>query len=59
LCETLPKPDTFGAITGVPVPEAADIADLNRQLLNACEQDEYRLIAGRQKRLFQLFLEMV
>jgi hypothetical protein len=29
------------------VPEAADIAERNRQLLNACQQDERRLIAGR------------
>jgi hypothetical protein len=33
----------------VPVPEAADIADMNRQLLNACQQDEHRLIAGREQ----------
>jgi hypothetical protein len=26
----------------VPVPEAADLADMNRQLLNACQQDEHR-----------------
>jgi len=31
----------------VPVPEAADVADLNRQLLIACQHDEHRLIAGR------------
>jgi len=30
----------------VPVPEAA-VADLNRQLLIACQHDEHRLIAGR------------
>jgi hypothetical protein len=29
------------------VPEAADVADLNRQLLIACQHDEHRLIAGR------------
>jgi hypothetical protein len=33
----------------VPVPEAADIAERNRQLLNACQQDERRLIAGREQ----------
>src|SRR4029079_6493881 len=31
----------------VPVPEAADVADLNRQLLIACQHDDHRLIAGR------------
>ena len=31
----------------VPVPEAADVAELNRQLIAACQQDERRLIAGR------------
>jgi transposase len=31
----------------VPVPEAADVAERNRQLLMACQQDEHRLIAGR------------
>jgi transposase len=31
----------------VPVPQAADIAEMNRQLLIACQQDESRLIAGR------------
>lgn len=33
----------------VPVPKAADIADLNGQLLNACQQDEHRVIAGREQ----------
>jgi transposase len=33
----------------VPVPEAADIAGMNRQLLDACQQDEHRLIAGREQ----------
>ena len=33
----------------VPAPEAAGIADMNRQLLNACQQDEHRLIAGREQ----------
>jgi hypothetical protein len=33
----------------VPVPVAADLADLNRQLLNACQQDERRVIAGREQ----------
>jgi transposase len=32
----------------VPVPEAADIADRNRQLLEDCQQDEHRLIGGRE-----------
>lgn len=31
----------------VPVPEADDLAALNRQLLNACQEDEHRRIAGR------------
>ena len=31
----------------VPVPQAADIADMNRQLVIACRQDESRVIAGR------------
>jgi hypothetical protein len=31
----------------VPVPQAADIAEVNRQLLVACQQDESCLIAGR------------
>jgi hypothetical protein len=31
----------------VPVPQATDIADLNRQLLDACREDERRVIAGR------------
>ncbi len=33
----------------VPVPEAVDIAALNRQLLTACQEDEHRLIAGREQ----------
>ena len=33
----------------VPVPEAADLADLNRQLLAACQHDEQRVIAGREQ----------
>ena len=31
----------------VPVPQAVDIADLNRQLLASCRDDEHRTIAGR------------
>jgi transposase len=31
----------------VPVPEAVDVAELNRRLLAACQQDEHRLIGGR------------
>jgi len=31
----------------VPVPQAEDLAALNRQLLNACQEDEHRRIAGR------------
>jgi transposase len=33
----------------VPVPEAEDIDALNRQLLRACQEDERRLIAGRER----------
>jgi hypothetical protein len=33
----------------VPVPKAADVADRNRQLLENCQQDEHRLIAGREQ----------
>ena len=33
----------------VPVPQAMDIADLNRQLLDACREDERRVIAGREQ----------
>ena len=33
----------------VPVPNAADINDLNRQLLAACQVDEQRCIAGREQ----------
>lgn len=33
----------------VPVPEAMDIADLNKQLLEACQQDEHRVITGREQ----------
>lgn len=31
----------------VPVPQAADVAERNRQLMAACQQDECRQIAGR------------
>ncbi len=31
----------------VPVAQAADLADLNQQLLIACQHDERRVIAGR------------
>jgi transposase len=33
----------------VPVPQALDIAALNRQLLTGCRDDEHRMIAGRQQ----------
>ena len=33
----------------VPIPQAEDLATLNRQLLKACQQDEHRLIAGREQ----------
>ena len=31
----------------VPVPEAVDVAERNRQLIGACQQDEYRVIGDR------------
>jgi transposase len=33
----------------VPVPQARDLEELNRQLLGACEQDQGRTIAGREQ----------
>lgn len=33
----------------VPVPQAEDLAALNRQLLTACQQDEHRRISGREQ----------
>jgi len=33
----------------VPVPTAADLADMNRQLLAGCQHDERRVIAGREQ----------
>jgi hypothetical protein len=33
----------------VPVPQAEDLAELNRQLLEACQQDEHRTIQGREQ----------
>ncbi len=33
----------------VPVPNAADVSELNRQLLAACQVDEQRCIAGREQ----------
>ncbi len=33
----------------VPVPEIIDLADMNRQLQNACQQDEQRRISGREQ----------
>ena len=33
----------------VPVPQAIDIAELNRQLLESCREDEHRVIAGREQ----------
>lgn len=40
---------TFRRNHWVPVPAACDLADLNRQLLAACQQDERRLIAGHEQ----------
>ena len=33
----------------VPVPQALDVADLHRQLLASCREDERRTIAGREQ----------
>ena len=33
----------------VPVPQAMDVAELNRQLLASCQRDEHRVIAGREQ----------
>lgn len=38
---------TFRRNHWVPVPKARDLADLNKQLLQACREDEARVIAGR------------
>lgn len=38
---------TFRRNHWVPIPQAADLADLNAQLLTACRADEGRIIAGR------------
>ena len=38
---------TFRRNHWVPVPKAADLAELNAQLLAACRQDEARVLAGR------------
>jgi transposase len=37
----------------VPVPEASDLADLNRQLLAACREDEQRIIGERKQSVGQ------
>ena len=33
----------------VPVPQASSLAELNRQLVTACQQDEHRTISGREQ----------
>ena len=38
---------TFRRNHWVPVPKARDLADLNAQLLQACREDEARILAGR------------
>lgn len=40
----------------VPVPQAVDVAALNRQLLAACREDENRMIAGRIQSVGAAFL---
>src|SRR5258708_11301829 len=41
----------------VPVPQAADLAELNRQLVAACRQDEQRTISGRSQSIGAALLE--
>jgi hypothetical protein len=43
------RPGYFRATTGCRCPKAEDLAALNRRLLEACQQDEYRAIAGREQ----------
>lgn len=40
---------TFRRQHWVPVPRARDLADLNAQLMHACQQDEARILSGRQE----------
>src|SRR5215217_7814644 len=40
---------TFRRQHWVPVPQAHDLADLNAQLLRACQADEGRILSGRQE----------
>ena len=40
---------TFRRNHWVPVPKAEDLDDLNKQLLQACREDEARVIAGREQ----------
>lgn len=40
---------TFRRNHWVPVPQAGDLAELNRQLLAACREDEARLVAGHEQ----------
>ena len=40
---------TFRRNHWVPVPQADDLADLNRQLLVACREDEARVVAGHEQ----------
>lgn len=40
---------TFRRQHWVPVPRARDLADLNAQLLQACREDEGRILSGRQE----------
>ena len=40
---------TFRRNHWVPVPKAADLAELNEQLLRACREDEGRTLAGREQ----------
>lgn len=40
---------TFRRQHWVPVPQAHDLADLNAQLLQACQMDEGRILSGRQE----------
>lgn len=40
---------TFRRNHWVPIPQARDLADLNAQLLQACQTDEGRILSGRQE----------
>ncbi len=47
---------TFRRNHWVPVPRAADLAELNEQLLRACREDEGRVLSGRQENVGEAML---